>query len=119
MIADAIKRLVDDKKPINRDSVRDYLQTSNVKTMQGPVSFDDNGDLKDRTISIFQITKDANYAADDMVHQFKTSVWHRRVKRRKAGASPRPSEYLRAKQSVVACKLHDTLATTGNAHAHT
>lgn len=71
VIADAIKRLVDDKKPINRDSVRDYLQTSNVKTMQGPVSFDDNGDLKDRTISIFQITKDANYAADDMVHQFK------------------------------------------------
>ena len=71
VIADAIRRLVADKKPINRDTVRDYIQSSNVKTMQGPVSFDANGDLKDRTISIFQIVKDANYAADDMVHQFK------------------------------------------------
>jgi branched-chain amino acid transport system substrate-binding protein len=34
------------------------------------VSFDGNGDLKDRTISIFQIKKDQNYAADDMVHQY-------------------------------------------------
>jgi branched-chain amino acid transport system substrate-binding protein len=50
--------------------VRDYIQTSNVKTLQGPVSFDANGDLKDRTISIFQIKKDQNYAADDMVHQY-------------------------------------------------
>jgi branched-chain amino acid transport system substrate-binding protein len=70
VIGDAIKRLVADKKEINRDSVRDYIQTSNVKTLQGPVSFDANGDLKDRTISIFQIKKDQNYAADDMVHQY-------------------------------------------------
>jgi branched-chain amino acid transport system substrate-binding protein len=70
VIADAIKRLIADKKEVNRDNVRDYIQTANVKTLQGPVAFDANGDLKDRTISIFQIRKDVNYAADDMVHQF-------------------------------------------------
>jgi branched-chain amino acid transport system substrate-binding protein len=70
VIADAIKRLIADKKEVNRDNVRDYIQTANVKTLQGPVAFDANGDLKDRTISIFQIKKDVNYAADDMVHQF-------------------------------------------------
>ncbi len=70
VIADAIKRVVADKKEVNRDNVRDYIQTANVKTLQGPVAFDANGDLKDRTISIFQIKKDVNYAADDMVHQY-------------------------------------------------
>ena len=70
VIADAIKRLIADKKEISRDSVRDYIQTSKVKTLQGPVSFDANGDLKDRTISVFQIKKDVNYSADDMVHQY-------------------------------------------------
>ena len=71
VVADAVKRLIAEKKPINRDNVRDYLQTSNVKTLQGPIAFDENGDLKDRTISVFQIVKDTNYAADDMVHQYK------------------------------------------------
>ena len=71
VIGDAIKRAVADKKDINRGTIRDYIQTSTLKTMQGPVSFDANGDLKDRTISVFQIKKDVNYAADDMVHQYK------------------------------------------------
>jgi branched-chain amino acid transport system substrate-binding protein len=41
-----------------------------VDTLQGPISFDANGDLQDRTISVFQIKKDANYPGDDMVHQY-------------------------------------------------
>jgi branched-chain amino acid transport system substrate-binding protein len=70
VIADAIRRLIADKKDVNRDNVRDYIQTAKVKTLQGTVAFDANGDLQDRTISVFQIKKDANYAADDMVHQY-------------------------------------------------
>ena len=70
VIGDAIKRAIADKKDVTRDNVRDYIQTSKVKTLQGPVSFDANGDLTDRTISIFQIRKDSSYAADDMVHQY-------------------------------------------------
>ena len=50
--------------------MRDYIQTAKVKTLQGTIAFDANGDLRDRTISVFQIKKDATYSADDMVHQF-------------------------------------------------
>ena len=70
VIADAIKRVVADKKEVNRDNVRDYIQTAKVPTLQGTVSFDSNGDLLDRTISVFQIKKDTNFAADDMLHQY-------------------------------------------------
>jgi branched-chain amino acid transport system substrate-binding protein len=70
VIADAVKRLVADKKEVNRDNVRDYIQTSKVQTLQGPVSFDDNGDLTDRTISVFQIKKDTSFPADDLLHQY-------------------------------------------------
>jgi branched-chain amino acid transport system substrate-binding protein len=70
VIADAVKRLIADKKDVTRDNVRDYIQTAKVKTVQGPIAFDANGDLQDRTISVFQIRKDANYSADDMVHQY-------------------------------------------------
>jgi branched-chain amino acid transport system substrate-binding protein len=70
VIADAVKRLVAEKKEVNRDNVRDYIQSAKVDTMQGNISFDANGDLQDRTISVFQIKKDANYPGDDMVHQY-------------------------------------------------
>jgi hypothetical protein len=62
--------VVADKKEVNRDNVRDYIQTAKVPTLQGTVSFDSNGDLLDRTISVFQIKKDTNFAADDMLHQY-------------------------------------------------
>jgi branched-chain amino acid transport system substrate-binding protein len=70
VIADAVRRLIVDKKDVTRDNVRDYIQTAKVKSLQGPIAFDANGDLQDRTISVFQIRKDANYSADDMVHQY-------------------------------------------------
>ena len=70
VIVDAIKRVAAAKKPVNKDTVRDAIQTSRVKTLQGPVSFDQNGDLTDRTISIFQIKQDKNYPADDILHQY-------------------------------------------------
>ncbi len=70
VIADAMKRLVADGKDVTRDTVRDYIQTAKVNTLQGTVAFDANGDLADRTISVFQIKKDTSYSADDMVHQY-------------------------------------------------
>ena len=70
VIADAVKRLVAEQEGVTRDNVRDYIQTAKVKTLQGTVAFDANGDLQDRTISVFQIKKDTTYSADDMVHQY-------------------------------------------------
>jgi branched-chain amino acid transport system substrate-binding protein len=66
---DAIERVVKSGKEVNRTNVRDALQTSSLKTLQGVVSFDENGDIKDRTVSVFQYKKNAKYPADDFTHQ--------------------------------------------------
>jgi branched-chain amino acid transport system substrate-binding protein len=60
VLEDTIKRLVGDGMAINRDNVRDYAQATNLPTLQGTISFDDNGDLKEKIISVFQV-KDGKY----------------------------------------------------------
>jgi len=70
VLIDAIKRVAVSGKPVTRDAVRDALQTSKVPTIQGTVSFDENGDLKDRTVSVFQIQQDKNARADDVSRQY-------------------------------------------------
>jgi branched-chain amino acid transport system substrate-binding protein len=71
VIIDAIKRVAASGKPVTRASVRDAIQTSKVPTIQGTVSFDANGDLADRTVSIFQITKDTTKPLTDISAQYK------------------------------------------------
>jgi branched-chain amino acid transport system substrate-binding protein len=70
VIIDAVKRLVAEKKPVDHSTVRDAIQTANVATIQGPVSFDQNGDVKDRTVSVFQIRKDTSKPLDDISAQY-------------------------------------------------
>ena len=65
----AIRTLIAARKPVTRSAVRDAIQTGKVKTLQGEVVFDANGDLRDRTVSIFQLRKDVTHARDDMGHQ--------------------------------------------------
>ena len=55
-----VKRLVNDGMPITRDNVRDYAQQTNLPTLQGTISFDANGDLQEKIISVFQV-KDGLY----------------------------------------------------------
>src|SRR5271168_3912835 len=71
VILDAVKSIAASGKPVTRDAVRDAIQTSKVKTLQGEVSFDENGDITNRIISVFQIHHDPNNPPDDMVHQYK------------------------------------------------
>jgi branched-chain amino acid transport system substrate-binding protein len=68
---DAIKRVVESGKELNRSNVRDAMQATNLQTLQGVVSFDENGDIKDRTVSVFQYQKNPNYPDDDIIHQQK------------------------------------------------
>ena len=58
-------------KEVNRANVRDAIQTAKVKTLQGEVSFDENGDITNRVVSVFQIKKDDKYPLDDVLHQYK------------------------------------------------
>jgi branched-chain amino acid transport system substrate-binding protein len=60
VISDTVSRLVADARPITRENVRDYAQATNLPTLQGVISFDENGDLKDKIVSVFQI-KDGLY----------------------------------------------------------
>jgi branched-chain amino acid transport system substrate-binding protein len=60
VIEDTVNRLVKDGMPITRENVRDYAAQTNLPTLQGVISFDDNGDLKDKIVSVFQV-KDGAY----------------------------------------------------------
>ena len=71
VIIDAVKRVAASGKPVNRVSVRDAIQTAKVPTIQGTVSFDANGDLADRTVSVFQIKKDTTKPLNDVSAQYK------------------------------------------------
>jgi branched-chain amino acid transport system substrate-binding protein len=65
VILDAIKRVAESGKEMNRSNVRDAMQATNLKTLQGVVSFDENGDIKDRTVSVFQYSKNPDLPEDD------------------------------------------------------
>ncbi len=66
VILSAIKQVTDAGKEPTRDAVRDAIQSVKVDTLQGPVSFDANGDLQDKTISVFQIRQDKSLSPEDM-----------------------------------------------------
>jgi branched-chain amino acid transport system substrate-binding protein len=71
VILDAVKRVAATGKPITRSAVRDAIQATNLNTLQGRIQFDDNGDIKTRIVSVFQIQHDAKSPDDDILHQFK------------------------------------------------
>ena len=70
VVIDAIKRVLADKKELTRSNVRDYIQSANLKTIQGVVSFDKMGDINDRTVSVFQIKRDDKADLADPDKQF-------------------------------------------------
>jgi branched-chain amino acid transport system substrate-binding protein len=71
-IIETVKVLQAAGKPITRDSVRDGLQNIHMEnSLIGPVEFDENGDLKNKVISVFKVTKDASKPLDSMDDQFK------------------------------------------------
>jgi len=71
VILAAIADVVKSGKELNRSNVRDAIQNSRVETLQGTVAFDQNGDVLDRTVSVFQYRHDDKYPADDITHQLK------------------------------------------------
>jgi branched-chain amino acid transport system substrate-binding protein len=71
VVLDAIKRVADSGKEVNRSSVRDAMQATTLKTLQGTINFDDNGDLVSKVVSVFQYAHDPKYPDDDIIHQQK------------------------------------------------
>ncbi len=71
IILDAVKRVAASGKEVTRDAVRDAIQQSHVNTLQGTISFDANGDVENRVISVFQISRSDKHPLDDVLHQYK------------------------------------------------
>jgi branched-chain amino acid transport system substrate-binding protein len=71
VILAAVAEVAKSGKEMNRSNVRDAIQNSHVDTLQGTVSFDQNGDILDRTVSVFQYRHDDKYPVDDITHQLK------------------------------------------------
>jgi branched-chain amino acid transport system substrate-binding protein len=67
----AIEQVAKSGKPVTKSAVRDAVQATKLDTLQGEVSFDANGDLTNRTISVFQVQHNANFPPDDVAHQYK------------------------------------------------
>jgi len=70
VVIDSIKRVAATGKPVTREAVRDAIQTAKVQTIQGVITFDANGDLADRTVSVFQIKQDKTARPDDVSRQY-------------------------------------------------
>jgi branched-chain amino acid transport system substrate-binding protein len=68
---DAIARVAKSGKPMTRENVRDAIQSANLDTLQGNITFDANGDLKSKVVSIYQVQHTDQYPLGDVVHQFK------------------------------------------------
>jgi branched-chain amino acid transport system substrate-binding protein len=71
VILDAIARVAKAGKPVTRATVRDAIQATRLDTLQGPIAFDENGDLLSKTVSIFQVQYDPKFPIGDVIHQFK------------------------------------------------
>jgi branched-chain amino acid transport system substrate-binding protein len=71
IILDAIKRVAESGKEVNRSNVRDAMQATKLNTLQGEVSFDQNGDMVAKVVSVFQYRHDAKFPDDDIIHQQK------------------------------------------------
>ncbi|HUN98293.1 MAG TPA: branched-chain amino acid ABC transporter substrate-binding protein [Bradyrhizobium sp.] len=71
VILDSIRRVAEAGKPVNRSTVRDAIQAANVKTLQRVVSFDKNGDIANKVISVFQCRHRPQFADDDVLHQYQ------------------------------------------------
>lgn len=72
IIIEAVKRVAASGKPVTRDAVRDAIQGVKLpNSMLGPIEFDENGDLRNKIISVFQIRKNMEQPLDDPTAQYK------------------------------------------------
>jgi branched-chain amino acid transport system substrate-binding protein len=71
VILAAIKKVVATGATPTREAIRAAIASSSTDTLQGTVSFDQYGDIKQRVVSVFQIVHNPAYPPDDVNHQFK------------------------------------------------
>jgi ABC-type branched-subunit amino acid transport system substrate-binding protein len=55
VVADAAVRVIRSGKMLSRGSIRDALQATKMDSLQGPIEFDQNGDLLTPIVAIYQV----------------------------------------------------------------
>jgi ABC-type branched-subunit amino acid transport system substrate-binding protein len=61
VIADAVERVAKSGKSLTRAGIREALEETNLeRTLQGPIAYDENGDIKTRVIALYQV-QDGKY----------------------------------------------------------
>jgi len=65
VIIDAIKRVIAAKKEVTRENVRDAIHSTKLMTLQGEVSFDANGDIVSKIVSVYQYKRNPAKPVDD------------------------------------------------------
>lgn len=65
-----IQAVIDSGKDLTKANVRDAIQNVSLNTLQGPVSFDKNGDLTNHSVSVFQFHYNTAFPATDFTHQY-------------------------------------------------
>ena len=71
MVIGAIKTVAASGKPVTRETVRDAIQGGKFTTLQGDISYDANGDVTSKVVSVFQVRKDDKAPLDDVAAQYK------------------------------------------------
>jgi branched-chain amino acid transport system substrate-binding protein len=60
VIADATERVAKSGKPVTRSAIRDAIEKTKLSSLQGPIEFDDNGDIRFKVVSVYQV-RDAKF----------------------------------------------------------
>jgi branched-chain amino acid transport system substrate-binding protein len=71
VVIDALERVVKSGKKVDRVNMRDAIAATKLKTLQGEISFDANGDLNQRVIAVFQVKHNPEFPPDDLTHQYR------------------------------------------------
>jgi branched-chain amino acid transport system substrate-binding protein len=71
VVLDAVRRVAESGKEVTRSTVRDAMQTTKLKTLQGEITFDDNGDMVSKVVSVFHYEHNAKFPDTDIIHQQK------------------------------------------------
>ncbi len=61
VIADTVERVVKSGKAVSRSTVREAMEKTKIGSLQGPIEFDENGDIKLKVISVYQV-RDGKFA---------------------------------------------------------
>ncbi len=66
-----MRRVAAAGKPMQRQNVQAAILATHMQSLQGEISFDRNGDLQNKVISVYRVEHDPDHPVDAVAHQIK------------------------------------------------